>query len=73
MYPASAVTDFGVPYDPFSVMHYSADAFSKDGRQTIELKVPNSLDRDRIGESIMGQRRGLTENDIKKLNRMYEC
>lgn len=37
-YNSSVVTDFGIPYDYTSVMHYSAYAFTKDGYATI---VPN--------------------------------
>lgn len=39
-YNSSVVTDFGIPYDYSSVMHYSAYAFTKDGYATI---VPNVI------------------------------
>ena len=31
-------TTFDVPYDGFSVMHYKSNAFSKNGRPSIEAK-----------------------------------
>ena len=43
MYPASQITNFGVPYDYASVMHYSAYAFSRNGGKTIEPKVSQLL------------------------------
>lgn len=61
-YNNDSVTDFGVPYDYNSVMHYSETAFSKNGNKTIIALKENV---------IVGQRNGLTESDIIKLNKMY--
>lgn len=62
---ATEYTDFGVEYDYGSVMHYSAYAFSKNGNKTI---IPRQDEKIEIG-----QRRGLSERDIEKLNLMYKC
>ncbi|XP_037824850.1 seminal metalloprotease 1-like, partial [Lucilia sericata] len=62
---ANTITDFGVGYDYDSVMHYPPQAFSKNGRRTLlSLKSENMN---------FGQRRELSEKDIKKLNLMYKC
>ncbi|XP_073942748.1 seminal metalloprotease 1-like isoform X2 [Choristoneura fumiferana] len=61
-YTNDTVTDFGVPYDYESVMHYPETAFSKNGNRTI---IP-------LQENVkVGQRDGLSESDILKLNKMY--
>ncbi|GBP12081.1 Zinc metalloproteinase nas-13 [Eumeta japonica] len=61
-YNNDTVTDFGVPYDYGSVMHYGDKAFSKNGNKTIEALQENVT---------IGQRDDLSESDILKLNRMY--
>lgn len=61
---ATGTTDaFGVPYDLGSVLHYSANAFSVNGQPTITALSGNSAN--------MGQRRGFSQGDISKVNRMY--
>ncbi|XP_072936145.1 zinc metalloproteinase nas-7-like [Epargyreus clarus] len=61
-YTNDTVTDFGVSYDYDSVMHYPETAFSKNGNRTI---IP-------LQENVkIGQRNGLSERDILKLNKMY--
>lgn len=64
-YSTSQVSTFNTPYDYKSIMHYSAYAFSTNGRPTIEPKngmSPNEL----------GQRAGLSASDAQKINNMYK-
>ncbi|XP_065359198.1 hatching enzyme 1.2-like [Calliphora vicina] len=63
---AAKTLAFGVPYDYGSVMHYSANAFSTNGRPTI-VPVQN------MGNTKMGQRDGFSDFDVEKLNKMYDC
>lgn len=54
-------------YDYQSVLHYSPYAFSINGQPTIETKgSPETV-------NLMGQRKGLSEGDIMKVNMMYNC
>ncbi|XP_032307893.1 zinc metalloproteinase nas-7 [Drosophila ananassae] len=62
-YARTHITNFGVEYDYQSVMHYSSRAFSKNGKATIEPLDPYAS---------LGQRRGLSDKDVSKLNEMYE-
>lgn len=59
-------TTFNIPYDYNSVMHYNAYSFSKSGEATI---VPLND----IGDVDMGQRKQMSQLDIKKVNAMYKC
>ncbi|XP_017873992.1 PREDICTED: zinc metalloproteinase nas-4 [Drosophila arizonae] len=63
---AASTEAFGVPYDYGSVMHYSANAFSTNGQPTIVAMQSQ-------GSSLMGQRKGFSDLDVEKLNRMYDC
>lgn len=66
-YDEDFVDDFDEEYDYGSVLHYSAYAFSANGKMTI---VPL---REEEAANVMGQRRGLSQSDINKLNVMYRC
>ncbi|XP_030561437.1 seminal metalloprotease 1 [Drosophila novamexicana] len=63
-YSANVVTDFDMGYDYNSCLHYRPGAFSINGKDTI---VP----LDETAE--IGQRTGLSEKDIAKINIMYKC
>lgn len=58
--------NFGTTYDLYSVMHYHANAFSKNGEDTI---VPRNSRYKRI----MGQRVGISKGDAERVNNMYKC
>lgn len=81
-YDKSVITDYGIPYDYESVMHYSSKAFSKNGRTTIEpivraifqLFQQETLDcflTFQYQFEGLGQRFGLSEKDVLKINSMY--
>ncbi|KAI8046685.1 hypothetical protein M5D96_002898 [Drosophila gunungcola] len=58
---------FGVEYDYGSVMHYSATSFTRNGQPTLKaLRVTSDA-------SQMGQRRGFSAGDVRKINAMYKC
>jgi Astacin (Peptidase family M12A) len=59
-------SNFGTNYDLFSVMHYDKKAFSRNGLDTI---VP----RNRRFIKVIGQRQGMSRNDVRRLNNMYQC
>ena len=60
------VTDFGTPYDYDSLLHVGNTKYSKNDGITIETKDPTKRDK-------IGQRIGLSEGDITRINRMYKC
>ncbi|XP_029720896.2 seminal metalloprotease 1 [Aedes albopictus] len=65
MYDSDRVSNFGTDYDYGSVMHYSATAFSINGEKTIVALQET--------DEVMGQRLAMSERDILKINRMYNC
>ncbi|EAT33220.1 AAEL011550-PA [Aedes aegypti] len=65
LYDADTVSLFGTDYDYGSVMHYSSTAFSINGQKTIVALQET--------DQVMGQRVAMSEKDILKINRMYNC
>ena len=61
---ADYISQFQVPYDYGSIMHYPSKAFSVNGKDTI-------VALDAVGGQLMGQRVGLSELDIERINNMY--
>ncbi|XP_037776733.1 blastula protease 10-like [Penaeus monodon] len=58
--------NYGVPYDYSSIMHYDAQAFSLNSRNTIVTKDPRF-------QAEIGQREGLSHMDKLIVNTMYGC
>ena len=54
------------PYDYFSVMHYSKDAFTNGNGSTIITKLPEFQD-------VIGQRLDMSHYDVEELNKFYGC
>ncbi|XP_021169761.2 high choriolytic enzyme 1 [Fundulus heteroclitus] len=57
--------NLGTPYDFNSVMHYSKYAFTRNGQPTIISKENPSAD--------LGIATTLSENDIARINKLYQC
>ncbi|EFN88281.1 Zinc metalloproteinase nas-14 [Harpegnathos saltator] len=62
-YDNRTITDYGISYDYKSVMHYSSHAFSRNGEPTITPK------KEKVK---LGQRDGLSEKDVAKVQAMYK-
>lgn len=62
----SIFSNLGTPYDFNSIMHYNSLAFTKNGLRTIIPKDSSYTD-------VIGQRYGLSEGDIKRINIKYKC
>jgi len=61
----SETSDYGVPYDYGSIMHYPFTAFSKDGYSpTLRAKRPLNGKTPYVG---------LSDDDALQANRMYKC
>lgn len=58
-------TDIGT-YDYGSIMHYGKTAFSKNGNNTINIKVPPGT-----ATTTIGQRDGLSAKDKAAINKLY--
>ncbi|KAL5279622.1 hypothetical protein ACFFRR_003920 [Megaselia abdita] len=65
-YKSSTVTDFGIGYDYYSIMHYNYADFSKNGKPTIQKVYPD-------GSPYFGSFNDMSQKDILKLRKMYNC
>ncbi|XP_053317208.1 meprin A subunit alpha [Spea bombifrons] len=66
-YDDGFITDLNTPYDYESVMHYGPFSFNKNASvPTITAKIP-------AFNNVIGQRLDLSELDLERLNRMYNC
>ncbi|XP_033120223.1 blastula protease 10-like, partial [Anneissia japonica] len=65
-YGTDYINTMDVPYDLTSVMHYGKSYFSVNGLPTIVTLDP-------ILQDVIGQRSGLSFQDIHLANLMYEC
>lgn len=63
-YTYAQVQDLDEPYDYDSVMHYNTKDFSKNGLPTVVPKVEGT---------VIGQRRHLSEIDIREVRKLYNC
>ena len=61
----------GLTYDYDSIMHYRANAFSKNGEDTIVI-LNREVYADQ-GSPSVGQRDHLSRGDIDVINRLYDC
>ncbi|XP_040568966.1 zinc metalloproteinase nas-6 [Lepeophtheirus salmonis] len=65
-YDLNKIDHLGAPYDTCSVMHYSSTAFSKNHRSpTISQKYNSGCQ--------LGQRKGFSQVDVQKINKLYQC
>ncbi|KRY85459.1 Zinc metalloproteinase nas-8 [Trichinella pseudospiralis] len=53
-------------YDYFSILHYDSKAFSRNGRNTIEARMPGMT-------AIIGRMKDFSPVDLRKINKMYNC
>ncbi|XP_041462959.1 zinc metalloproteinase nas-37-like [Lytechinus variegatus] len=67
------VTSLGYPYDFASVMHYSANAFSANGKPTIRMKKRYRELLPDVRASMNRPSNGLSELDIAQTRGLYEC
>lgn len=61
----------GLPYDYTSIMHYSSKAFSKNGKDTIEVVNKKAFYDE--GSPTIGQRDHISNGDAEVVNKLYEC
>ncbi|KAE9549800.1 hypothetical protein FO519_006981, partial [Halicephalobus sp. NKZ332] len=60
------LSNYGETYDYFSIMHYENTEGSRNGKSTIEAKIPAFT-------SLMGKSTDFTHGDLNRINRAYKC
>jgi len=70
-YTPSLINHFNLPYDFGSVMHYGGTAFGKEDANGRRMTTIETLDPSK--QSLIGQRGGVSELDIKLVKEMYGC
>lgn len=61
----------GVPYNYNSIMHYPRNAFSSNGKDTIEVSNPRAYRKQ--GSPTLGQKDHLDYGDYTTVNTLYDC
>lgn len=65
--PKRKTSNYKLPYDYGSIMHYNAYAFNgRSGKKTIETMKKKNQDK-------IGQRERLSRGDVKLIKKMYKC
>lgn len=57
----------GYAYDYESIMHYGRKFFTKNNKNTIQIRLTG------IGNVKIGQRKRLSDIDVAQINAMYNC
>ena len=70
-YTPSLINHFNLPYDFESVMHYGGHFFGKKNANGRQKQTIQTLDPSK--QSLIGQREGVSELDIKLVKEMYGC
>ncbi|EDO30194.1 predicted protein, partial [Nematostella vectensis] len=66
--PKRLMDSMGYAYDFYSIMHYGAKFFSRNGKPTIKIRK-----KYRDLDAKIGQRKGLSWIDIAQVHAMYNC
>lgn len=61
------VSTLNQPYDLYSIMHYRLNAFTKNGQNTIAIRLSS------INPLEIGDRPRLSDTDVKKVKAFYGC
>ncbi|KAI6233667.1 Metalloendopeptidase [Aphelenchoides fujianensis] len=60
------LSNYGEPYDYFSILHYESTEGSKNGKNTIESKTAGYT-------PLMGKSTDFTRGDLNRINKAYKC